>query len=102
MKYRGKQHGPPSIRKLSRGLSKYLTPWQTLVITLLYLYVARNLGKLIGLECPEPLANLYSRSYFRATWVTTAMDAGFWSAMRIRRKWLREPCSMVFALHHLR
>ncbi|TAQ90727.1 hypothetical protein B7494_g946 [Chlorociboria aeruginascens] len=98
---RGNPHGPPTIRKLSRRLSKLLTPWQTLVVTLLYLYIARNLGKLLGLECPEPLANLYTRSYFRATWVTTAMDAGFWTAMRIRRKWMRDLASMVFTLYYL-
>jgi acetyl esterase/lipase len=71
------------------------------VITLLYLYIARNLGKLFGLECPEPLANLYTRSYFRATWVTTALDAGFWTAMRIRRKWMRDLASIVFTLYYL-
>ncbi|PBP15709.1 hormone-sensitive lipase [Diplocarpon rosae] len=74
---------------------------QTLVVTLLYLYIARNLGKLLGLECPEPLANLYTRSYFRATWVTTALDAGFWSAMRIRRKWMRDLASVVFTVYYL-
>jgi acetyl esterase/lipase len=68
---------------------------------MLYLYIARNLGKLLGLECPEPLANLYTRSYFRATWVTTALDAGFWTAMRIRRKWLRDICSIVFTVYYL-
>ncbi len=68
---------------------------------MLYLYIARNLGKLLGLECPEPLANLYTRSYFRATWVTTALDAGFWTAMRIRRKWLRDLCSIVFTVYYL-
>jgi acetyl esterase/lipase len=78
-----------------------LTPWQTIVITLLYLYIARNLGKLVGLECPEPLANLYTRSYFRATWVTTALDAGFWTAMRLRRKWLRDLCSIFFSIYYL-
>jgi acetyl esterase/lipase len=78
-----------------------LTPWQTLIITLLYLYIARNLGKLFGLECPEPLANLYTRSYFRATWVTTALDAGFWTAMRIRRKWMRDLASIVFTVYYL-
>jgi acetyl esterase/lipase len=82
-------------------LSRRLTTWQTVVVTLLYLYAARNFGKLVGLECPEPLANLYSRSYFRATWVTTALDAGFWSAMRIRRKGLRDFLSMVFTLYYL-
>ncbi|KAL2073063.1 hypothetical protein VTL71DRAFT_10387 [Oculimacula yallundae] len=99
--FRGHKHGPPTLRKISRRLSTLLTPWQTLVLTLLYLYVARNLGKLLGLECPEPLANLYTRSYFRATWVTTAMDAGFWSAMRIRRKWLRDFASIVFTGYYL-
>ncbi|TVY41614.1 Hormone-sensitive lipase [Lachnellula subtilissima] len=99
--FRGHKHGPPTIRKLSRSLSGVITPWQTLVVTLLYLYIARNLGKLLGLECPEPLANLYTRSYFRATWVTTALDAGFWTAMRIRRKWLRDMASMVFTGYYL-
>lgn len=72
-----------------------------MVITLLYLYAARNFGKLVGLECPEPLANLYSRSYFRATWVTTALDAGFWSAMRFRKKGVRDFLSMVFSIYYL-
>ncbi|PMD45592.1 alpha/beta-hydrolase [Hyaloscypha variabilis F] len=99
--FRGHKHGPPTIRKLSRRLSTFLTPWQTVVITMLYLYIARNLGKLLGLECPEPLANLYTRSYFRATWVTTALDAGFWTAMRIRRKWMRDICSIVFTMYYL-
>jgi acetyl esterase/lipase len=55
----------------------------------------------VGLECPEPLANLYSRSYFRATWVTTALDAGFWSAMRFRKKGVRDFLSMVFSIYYL-
>jgi acetyl esterase/lipase len=29
------------------------------------------------------------------------MDAGFWTAMRIRRKWLRDAASMVFTLYYL-
>ena len=97
----GNNHGPPFLRNLSTRLSKRLTAWQTLVITLLWLYISRNFAKLFGLECPEPLANLYSRSYFRATWITTALDAGFWTAMRIRRKWLRDLASMVFSLFYL-
>ncbi|KFY10137.1 hypothetical protein V492_05174 [Pseudogymnoascus sp. VKM F-4246] len=71
------------------------------MITLLYLYIARNFDSLFDLECPEPLANLYTRSYFRATWVMTALDAGFWTAMRIRRKWLRDLSSIVFSLYYL-
>ncbi|KAF2760514.1 alpha/beta-hydrolase [Pseudovirgaria hyperparasitica] len=99
--YKGNRHGPPVLRRISALLQNRLTTWQSLVITLLWLYVARNFGKVVGLECPEPLANLYSRSYFRATWVTTALDAGFWSAMRIRRKWARDFLSLVFSVYYL-
>ncbi|KLJ07642.1 esterase/lipase [Blastomyces silverae] len=98
---RGNIHGPPGIRLLSSRLSKRVTPWQTTVMTLIGLYLSRNFAKLFGLESPEPLANLYSRSYFRATWVTTALDAGFWTAMNIKKKWLRDLASMVFSIYYL-
>ena len=98
---RGDNHGPPVFRELSKKLSKRLTPYQVLVITMLWLYISRNFAKICGLETPEPLANLYSRAYFRATWVTTALDAGFWTAMRIRKKWLRDLASMMFSLYYL-
>ena len=99
--YRGNRNGPPVIRRLSSFFALRMTAWQQLVLTALALYLSRNFGKLVGLECPEPLANLYTRSYFRATWVTTALDAGFWSAMRIRRKWARDLLSMVFSVYYL-
>jgi acetyl esterase/lipase len=99
--YRGDNHGPPFLQRLSRRLTKRLTAWQTMVVTLLWLYISRNFAKITGLESPEPLANLYSRSYFRATWVTTALDAGFWTAMKIRRKWLRDLASMVFSIYYI-
>lgn len=98
---RGNNHGPPILRNISGRLSKRLTAWQTLVLTLLWLYIARNFAKIFGLESPEPLANLYNRAYFRATWVTTALDAGFWTAMKIKRKWLRDLASMVFSVYYL-
>ncbi|KAL8772443.1 MAG: hypothetical protein Q9209_002394 [Squamulea sp. 1 TL-2023] len=72
-----------------------------MVITLLWLYISRNFAKIVGLESPEPLANLYTRSYFRATWITTALDAGFWTAMKIRTKWLRDLASMIFTIYYL-
>lgn len=64
-------------------------------------YVRRNFARIIGLESPEPLASMYNRDYFRATWVTTALDAGFWTAMRLKPKWFRDTCSMVFTLYYL-
>ncbi|KAF8533758.1 Alpha/Beta hydrolase protein [Trichophaea hybrida] len=100
---RGNPHGPPIplLRRASRALSKRLTAFHTVVLTLLYLYIARNFSKLLNLESPEPLANLYTRSYYRATWVLTALDAGFWTAMRIRRKWVRDAASMAFSVYYL-
>ena len=31
----------------------------------------------------------------------TAMDAGFWTAMRIRKPWLRDICSLAFTVYYL-
>lgn len=31
----------------------------------------------------------------------TALDAGFWTAMKIRRKWLRDLASVIFTVHYL-
>jgi acetyl esterase/lipase len=47
------------------------------------------------------LANLYSRSFFRATWITTALDAGFWTAMKVKPKWLQDISSLVFTVYYL-
>lgn len=55
----------------------------------------------MNLECPEPLANLYSKSYFRATWVATALDAGYWTAMPIKWNWLREMAGPIFTIYYL-
>jgi len=71
------------------------------VIFCLSLYVSRNFARVVGLESPEPLANLYTREYFRATWVTTALDAGFWTAMHLRPKWVKDLASMVFTVYYL-
>lgn len=67
----------------------------------MWLYVCRNFAKLVGLESPEPLANLYSRAFFRATWITTALDAGFWTAMRIKNKQVRDLASIVCTVYYL-
>ncbi|PWY89413.1 CLN3-domain-containing protein [Aspergillus sclerotioniger CBS 115572] len=99
--FRGNKHGPPVVRKFSSRLSEKLSVWQTTVLVFLWLYISRNFAKIVGLECPEPLANLYSRSFFRATWITTALDAGFWTAMGVKPKWLRDIASLVFSGYYL-
>ncbi|KAJ5645941.1 hypothetical protein N7490_002313 [Penicillium lividum] len=98
---RGNKHGPPLLRVISKRFANRLTTWQTTTIIFLCLYVSRNFAKIVGLECPEPLANLYSRSFFRATWITTGLDAGFWTAMSIKPKWLRDIASLVFTVYYL-
>ncbi|KAJ5505120.1 hypothetical protein N7463_007994 [Penicillium fimorum] len=98
---RADRHGPPFIRSLSSRFTGKLTTWQTTVIIFLWLYLSRNFAKIVGLECPEPLANMYSRSFFRATWITTGLDAGFWTAMNIKPKWLRDIASLVFTVYYL-
>jgi acetyl esterase/lipase len=44
---------------------------------------------------------MYDATYFRATWIMTALDAGFWTAMRIRSRWLRDAASVVFSVFYL-
>ncbi|KAK8038828.1 Hormone-sensitive lipase [Apiospora rasikravindrae] len=99
--YRGPRHGPPIIRLMSRLSSKSLTAWQTVVLTMMYLYAARNFSTLVGLASPEPMANMYDAAYFRATWVMTALDAGFWTAMKIKSKFLRDLASLVFSVFYM-
>lgn len=51
---------------------------------------------------PEPLAHLYSRSYYRATWISNALDAGFATAMSIHKpKWLKDLAGPIFGLYYL-
>jgi len=68
---------------------------------MMYLYAARNFSTLVGLASPEPMANMYDAAYFRATWVLTALDAGFWTAMKIKKKWLKDIASIVFSLFYM-
>ncbi|KAK0747454.1 Alpha/Beta hydrolase protein [Apiosordaria backusii] len=98
---KGNKNGPPIVRFFSKCLSKRLTFWQTLTITMLYLYSARNFSTLVGLASPDPLANMYDATYFRATWILTALDAGFWTAMPLKTKWLRDAASIVFSMFYM-
>jgi acetyl esterase/lipase len=72
-----------------------------MVLSMLYMYLMRNFSRLVGLEPKEPLAGKYDRDYFRATWVATALDAGFWKAMWIRPRWLRDIASIAGTLYYL-
>ncbi|OQO08319.1 hypothetical protein B0A48_06189 [Cryoendolithus antarcticus] len=97
----GNRHGPPFARRISAFFAKHLTPWHSMVLTMLYTYLMRNFSTIVGLEPREPLAGKYNHDYFRATWVATALDAGFWKAMWLRPKWLRDLVSMGATMYYL-
>ncbi|QRV79558.1 carbohydrate esterase family 10 protein [Ceratobasidium sp. AG-Ba] len=99
---RGNRDGPRIlwIRRANRLLARF-TPWQIIVGVLSTLYAARHLDSIIGLGSPEPLARLYSRSYYRATWIATGLDAGHATAMNIQPKWLRDLASMLFSVYYI-
>jgi len=67
----------------------------------MYIYAAHNFSSLVGLASPEPMSNMYDATFFRATWVLTALDAGFWTAMKIRSRRLRDLASIVFSVFYL-
>ena len=50
---------------------------------------------------PEPLARLYTRAFYRATYIVTALDVGHATAMTIRPMWLRHFLSLVFSGYYL-
>lgn len=104
------------------------TPWQLIITTLSAVYAFKNADIVLGLGCkifstpdnalykvhvylglrdlqllaaPEPLANLYSPDFYRATWVTTAVDTGFATAQSIQPKFLRDIMSIVFFIYYL-
>ncbi|GFZ46234.1 hypothetical protein JCM24511_04481 [Saitozyma sp. JCM 24511] len=80
---------------------KHLTPYQLILGVLTILYACRHLGDILGVGAPDPLAAMYTRSYYRATWINTALDAGFSQAMTIRPKWFRDICSVLFSAYYL-
>jgi hypothetical protein len=43
----------------------------------------------------------YSRAYYRASYISTAFDAGFATAMTIRPKWFRDICSVALSAYYL-
>ncbi|GAA5925266.1 uncharacterized protein JCM15063_004977 [Sporobolomyces koalae] len=88
------------IRNLNAKLSRF-TPWQLILSTLTVIYALRHGDVLLGLQAPEPLARLYSRDYYRATWIVTALDAGFATAGQIRWKWLRDIFSLLCTGYYL-
>lgn len=97
----GTRDGPnPLIRKINAKLKRF-SPWQIVVFSSVGIYTIRHLDSLLGFGAPEPLARMYSRNFYRTTWLVTALDAGFATAMNIQPKWLRDIMSMIFSAYYI-
>ncbi|PLW17512.1 hypothetical protein PCANC_08016 [Puccinia coronata f. sp. avenae] len=96
----GDPSGPAGVKQLNNRFKRF-TPWQITVTLLTLLYGIRHWDTLVGLAAPEPLARLYSRGFYRATWINTALDAGFATAAPIPLKWLRDIFSVLFSGYYL-
>ncbi|WAR53364.1 hypothetical protein PtB15_2B795 [Puccinia triticina] len=96
----GDPGGPAGVKALNSRFKRF-TPWQISVTLLTCLYGIRHWDTLVGLAAPEPLARLYSRGFYRATWINTALDAGFATAAPIPLKWLRDLLSVLFSGYYL-
>ncbi|KAI8913392.1 Alpha/Beta hydrolase protein [Gorgonomyces haynaldii] len=66
-----------------------------------FIYLFKHVFLLSFLNPPEPMNRMYTRSYFRATWIFSALDAGFFTAMKLRPAWLRDVMSIVFSIGYL-
>lgn len=92
--------GPRFAAPITTRLARF-SPWQIIVGSTACLYVLKNIDRLLGMGQPEPLARLYSRQFYRGTWILTALDAGFWTAMGIPLKPLRDLASILFTFYYI-
>ncbi|KAJ1993186.1 hypothetical protein H4R33_000773 [Dimargaris cristalligena] len=91
---------PHWLQALDRQLRAF-SPWKIVLATWTVQYFIKRLFVVCGMGGSEPLARMYSPAYFRATWIFTAMDAGFWTAMSIQPKFLRDFLSIIFSIVYL-
>ncbi|KNE60078.1 lipase [Allomyces macrogynus ATCC 38327] len=98
-------HGrsPPGgtlVNRANRKLQAF-APWQIVLGTLTSGYLLSKLSLFAFMNAPEPYARYYNKNFYRATWIMTALDAGFWTAMNIKPKFLRDLMSIVFTMFYL-
>ncbi|KAI9477998.1 MAG: Alpha/Beta hydrolase protein [Benjaminiella poitrasii] len=86
---------------MNQSIGYSQAPWRVVLGSWLLAYLSQNIFLLMGLNAPDPLSRLYKRSFYRATWILTALDAGFFTAMRFKPLWLRHMLSIVFSLYYL-
>ncbi|KAI8380152.1 Alpha/Beta hydrolase protein [Blakeslea trispora] len=90
---------PRFIQRLNKKAGR--SPWRIVLASWLMFYLSQNIFLLIGLNAPDPLSRLYKRSFYRATWILTALDAGFFTAMPFKPVWMRHVLSILFSAYYL-
>ncbi|KAI8372355.1 Alpha/Beta hydrolase protein [Choanephora cucurbitarum] len=90
---------PRFIQQLNKKAGR--SPWRIVLGSWLMFYLSQNIFLLVGLNAPDPLSRLYKRSFYRATWILTALDAGFFTAMPFKPTWIRHFLSIVFSAYYL-
>ncbi|KAI9184064.1 hypothetical protein H9P43_003117 [Blastocladiella emersonii ATCC 22665] len=88
------------VRGLDAKLKRF-APWQIVLGTLTSGYLLSKFSLFTFMNSTEPYARYYNRNFYRATWIMVALDAGFWTAMNIKPKILRDVCSILFTLFYL-
>ncbi|PWA03571.1 hypothetical protein BB558_000290 [Smittium angustum] len=95
-----KKKTPLAIGKVEDYLKKF-SLWKIMIVWSVIIHITNHFDDIFGLSAPEPLRQYYSRSFFRAAHFLTALDAGFWTAMFIKPKILRDFASIAFGLYYL-
>ncbi|KAI8319694.1 alpha/beta-hydrolase [Martensiomyces pterosporus] len=95
-----RKRAPWGLRWLSKWDGR-APVWKALLGYSALMYLLKHMDDLLGLNAPEPLREYYSRSFYRTSWIFMALDAGFWTAMPVRPKPLRDVLSLAFSLYYL-
>lgn len=90
-----------SILRRLNSLFKSVAAYKVILYTLLFNYVLKNLDLLLFLNPVDPLRKMYTRSFFRATYIMTAMDAAFFTSLGIPFKPLRHLSSVLLTVYYL-
>ncbi|KNE55422.1 hypothetical protein AMAG_01318 [Allomyces macrogynus ATCC 38327] len=93
--------GDTLVNRANRKLQAF-APWQIVLGTLTSGYLLSKLSLFAFMNGAFLLwRNPYNKNFYRATWILTALDAGFWTAMNIKPKFLRDLMSIVFTTFYL-
>ncbi|RKO96508.1 alpha/beta-hydrolase, partial [Caulochytrium protostelioides] len=75
--------------------------WTVVLRTLAAMHALRHFALLTWMNEPESRARMYTRHYFRVTYLFNALDAGFLTAMHLRPAVLRDLASFLLTGFYL-